>query len=313
MARRLSVGTGGLGNPPPGVAVVPLLPVPAALRTLAAGPSPGTGRESRGGGLAAWAAPARGLAFRTQLVALGGLAVAAVCSALLRGGATPLGPALSPLLLVFARLPRAAALLAARRGRGGSRAAHTGAGHLGDHELASFIRVAIRLYLVFGREARQGSPVLALARAPFLAVLAALLLVPILSVPRVPNFVGFLGFLAGVLVALVLTGVHLSVKVVPVVVRRVLQPVTTPSLGRPGGRGVREGVRVRADIVILHERLHCAGTRRRRVALGKILGLRGLPINFCFVPFSFRGRRGHRVLQRHLRVLARLVSRRGMA
>lgn len=43
VARRFSVGTGGLGHPPPGVAVVPLLPISAALWTLAAGPSPGTG------------------------------------------------------------------------------------------------------------------------------------------------------------------------------------------------------------------------------------------------------------------------------
>lgn len=58
VARHFSVRTGGLGRPPPGVAVVPLLCITAALRALAASTSPGTGRKSGGGALPARATSA---------------------------------------------------------------------------------------------------------------------------------------------------------------------------------------------------------------------------------------------------------------
>lgn len=100
------VGTGALlGPPPPGVAVIPLLQIPAALWALAAGRSPGTGRKSGAGALPARTTPAGGLALGTRLVALGGLAVAPLRPAPLGGPPGALPSDLSSLLPVFASFP----------------------------------------------------------------------------------------------------------------------------------------------------------------------------------------------------------------
>lgn len=81
----------------------------------------------------------------------------------------------------------------------------------------------------------------------------------------------------------VLSSAVFSVDIVPVVVRRGLQSFPDPPLRRPGGRWVRESVRIGADIIVLHERLHRVDTRWRRIAEGKIFGSwcrRGFPIMF---------------------------------
>lgn len=298
-ARHIPVGTGALlGHPPPGVAVISLLTIPTALWTLTASPSSGTGRKSRAGALPARATPTWRLALRAWLVALRGLAVAPVCSAPLGGAAAALPSAFSPLLPVFARLPWAAALLAARWWCGGSCATYTGCrlNLGGDHQLPAF-RVTIWLGLVFRRGAWWGSPLLALSRTPFLTVFAVVFLVPTFPIPRVSNFVRVLGLFSGVPVPLALSTACFSVDIISVVVGWVIQSIPTPSLRRPWGRWVRERVRVGADIVVLHQRLHCVGTRWRRVAEGKIFGSRcrrGFPIMFDFKPFSFCRGRGHR-------------------
>lgn len=82
---------------------------------------------------------------------------------------------------------------------------------------------------------------------------------------------------------LVLSTVSCSADIVPIVVWRWLESVPAPPLRGPGGRWVRESVRVGADIVVLHQRLHRVDTRRRSITVGNIFGSRyrrGFPIMF---------------------------------
>ena len=300
-ARHVPIGTGALLScPPPGVAVIPLLTIPAAQWTLTASPSPGTRRQGRAGALPTRATPTRGLALGARLVALGGLPVAPVPLAPLRGGAAALPSAFPPLLPLFPGLPWAAALLAAGWGRGGRGAAHTGYRLYlgGEHQLPAFRVPPLWLDQAFGWGGRGGSLLFALHRHPLLAVFDVLFLVPSLPIPRFSEFIRVLGLFPGVSVLPVLSLATFSSSsssdVVPIVVGRELQPVPAPPLRGPGGQRVRESVRVGADIIVLNQRLHCVDTRRRRIAEGKTILGRRLPIMFVrFMSFAFRGR-GHR-------------------
>lgn len=291
-ASHIPVGTGALlGQPPPGVSVIPLLPIPTAQGTLTTSPSSGTRWQSRAGTLPARATPTWGLALGACLVALGGLAMAPVRPVPLGRAAAGLPSAFSPLLPIFARLPWAAALLAARWGCGGSSATNTGRRLYlgGEHQLPTF-RVTFRLDLTFRWGGWWGSLLLALSRAPLLSVFAALFLVPTFPIPRVSNFIRVLGLFSGVSVPPVLPTASFSADIVPVVVWWGLQAVPAPPLRRSGRRWVRESVRVGADVIVLHQRLHRVDTRRRRIAEGKIFGSRcrrGFPIKFGWLmPFA---------------------------